>query len=83
MLVGDNPTAPTLTHLANLGGLKVDNTYNRLMRAIRAGYVYKDNKRYYLTSSGRLAYEAMCREYDATMNEILRELLKEAQKRVK
>lgn len=77
LLVGDNPTAPTLTQLSNIAGLKTANVYNRLIKAIKAGYVYKENKKYYLTGAGRKAYEAMCREYDVAMKEISRHIIED------
>ncbi len=60
-----------------MANLTRDNIYKRLYRAIKAGYVYKQDKRYYLTSAGKTAYDALCIESDKAMNEIKRYLLEE------
>ncbi len=80
LLVGDTPTANTLTQIANSGGITLSNAYQRIGKAIRAGYVYKENKRYYLTSEGKTAYNALCVESDKAMNEIKRYLLEEIER---
>ncbi len=80
LLVGDSRTARTATELAFICSSTMSNTYQRLAKAIKAGYVYKENKRYYLTSEGNTAYNALCVESDKAMNEIKRYLLEEIER---
>jgi DNA-binding MarR family transcriptional regulator len=81
MLVGRHPEGLRCVDAANIAGMSLHNAYQRLHKSICAGYTYKENKRYYLTDSGRSAYNAVCKQFDATLEEIIKELVKEAARR--
>jgi DNA-binding IclR family transcriptional regulator len=78
LLVGNHPEGLRCVDASKIAGMSLHNAYQQLYRSIRAGYIYKSNKRYYLTTSGRLAYDAVCKQFDVTMNEIIKELVREA-----
>lgn len=80
MLVGRNEGATCAELTAIAGGVK-STVFTRLLRATKTGFIRKESKRYYLTDSGRNVYTSVCREFDASMNEILKVLIEEARRR--
>lgn len=81
MLLGQYPDGITCIDASRIEKINRASTYEKLKRVISAGVVYKENKRYYLTDSGRAAYDAICKQFDATLEEIIKELVKEAARR--
>lgn len=81
MIVGDISGCRCIEFSSNTGKT-LHNSYQILLRAIKAGYVYKDAKRYYLTDKGATVYATICAEFDASMNEIIKVLVEEARSRI-
>lgn len=82
MLVGEYSDGLRCIEAAMITGKTIHNTYQKLFRACRAGYVRKENKRYYLTDTGMRVYSSVCVEFDTAMNEILKVLIEEARSRL-
>lgn len=82
ILVGEYPEG--LRGIDGAEMIKVSRSafYQKIQRIVSAGFIYKMNKRYYLTDSGQRVYTSVCREFDASMNEILKVLIEEARRRV-
>ena len=81
MLVGDN-SGVRACEAGRLCGKSVHTVYNCFIRATKAGYIYKSNKRYYLTDSGKCVYNSICKEFDQSMNEILSVLMDEVRRKM-
>lgn len=79
--IGEN-TGSTVQACAEVCGKTRGTIYTRFKRVIVAGYMYKQDKRYYLTDSGLKVYNTICREFDASMEEIVKVLTEEARKRL-
>lgn len=78
MLLGEYPEGLRCNEAAKISGKQQTDIFMRFSRAISAGYIRKQNKRYYLTDSGLLTYNAICKEFDSALNDILRVLIEEA-----
>ena len=79
-LIGGN-SGLTCGELAKIGGKNRSNVYLSVLRCIETGFVVKVNKRYYLTDKGQTVYDTVCKEFDSSMNEIIKVLVAEAIKR--
>lgn len=79
MLVGDN-SGLSCVELAELKHGKRSAMYRKLFRVIRAGFIYKENKRYYLTDSGAKVYGTICKEFEPLYKDIISVLTTEARK---
>lgn len=80
-IVGEHPGI-RLNEICAITGRNKSNMYESITRVIDSGFIYKENKRYYLTDTGRQVYDTVCREFDVSMNEIIRVLVEEAQRQV-
>lgn len=81
-LLGSHPEGLKLCDICRITGKVKGNIHKRLVRCMSAGFIHKDNMRYYLTDSGLKVYSTICREFDSSMNEIIEVLVSEARKKM-
>jgi DNA-binding MarR family transcriptional regulator len=79
-IIGEN-TGLRLCDLAEITGRDRTSLYHRIKRVENAGFITKTARRYYLTDSGRAVYNTICKEFDASMKEIIAYLVREAAKK--
>ena len=77
-LLGDYPDGLGVTDAGRLADRSPQDVYNKFMRMIKAGFVYRSNKKYYLTHTGRAVYDTICKEFDVSFKKIVRALVEEA-----
>lgn len=82
VIVGEYPSGITCVDAAIVAKSSRSAIYQRLARGIKAGYIYKSAYKYYLTDTGKEVYSAICKEFDASMNEIIKVLVEEARGRL-
>lgn len=83
IILGEYPDGLTCAEAGIVAKSSRSAIYQRLKRGIKAGYVRKENKRYYLTDTGLRVYNAICLEFDASMNEIVKILVEEVNNKLK
>ena len=69
-----------LCEAREITGKSDQNIFKQFRLGIERGYIYKSNKRYYLTDAGRNVYVSMCKEFDTSMKAIIAALVEEAKK---
>jgi len=82
VIIGEYPEGITCIDAAEVCKTSRSAMYQLLFRAIKGGFIYKSNKRYYLTDSGKCVYNSICKEFDRSMNEILNVLMDEVRRRM-
>lgn len=83
MLAGDSPNGIRLIEMHNITGVKYGDCFQRVNRGIRDGWMYKADKRYYLTERGQQVYTLVCNAFDKEYKAIVAAIVADVQKRIK
>lgn len=81
-LLGEYPEGLGVSEAGRLAGKSPQDIYNRFVRVMKVGFIYRADKRYYLTDSGKCVYNSICKEFDQSMNEILSVLMDEVRRKM-
>lgn len=78
LLVGEYCEGVNCSDLAELGGIGRCGMYQKLHRVMSAGFIRKVGKLYFLTDSGQMVYDTVCREFDASLKIITKAILEDS-----
>lgn len=82
MIVGEYSEGLRCVDFSALTGKSLHNGYQVLLRGIKAGYIRKENKKYYLTDKGANVYATICREFDVSLKKIVEILAAEVRNKI-
>lgn len=81
-LLGQHPSGLGLAAAGRLTGRSPQCIQARFDRVIRAGFIRKENKRYYLTDTGARVYQQISESFANSMESIIKVLVEEARSRL-
>lgn len=82
LLIGDH-SGWTLSQLARAAKLDRSNLRVVLLRVTTAGWIVRNGNGYYLTERGQIAYDLLCKEFEATWKLLIAEMTRRVSVKIK